>query len=315
MMSVVAVSVIVPVFNSQKSLEPLVRRISVALSNVDHEIILVDDGSIKPSWATIQDLASEDSRVSGIRLGRNYGQHAALVAGVRKAVYPVTVTIDDDLQNPPEEIPRLLAALDDSTFDVVYGVPESPTHSWWRQFASRFVRKVMNSALKLDGEVHFSSFRAFRTDLRDAFGTNLGPGVSLDALLAWGTNSFGAVSVVHDKRSEGKSQYSIRKLWSFAIDVITGYSAVPLKVTSALGFLTSLVGLVLMIIFVLVPFARGLSIQGFPFLASTIILFSGVQLVTLGVIGEYLARMHFRVMRKPEYFVAEAISHKGGGTL
>lgn len=301
----VAISVVVPVYNSTWTLRQIVQRTSQALRGTEHEIIFVDDGSKVETWDVISSLSVEYSNVVGIRLGRNFGQHAALIAGIRQARFPITVTMDDDLQNPPEEIPVLVQALQQHTFDVIYGVPQIVSHSFWRKIAGNMIRRVINSTLKVNEAIEFSSFRAFRTDLRHAFTGQLGPGVSVDALLTWGTVSFGSVKVEHAPRVEGRSNYTVRSLWSFAIDTVTGYSTLPLRIMATLGFLTSLFGLLLMIFFVLVPFLQGVSIQGFPFLASTIILFSGIQLITLGVIGEYLARMHFRIMNKPEYVISE----------
>jgi len=296
---------VVPVFRSAATIGALVERIQIALENEQYELILVDDSSADGTWQIIKSLAGYYPWIKGIRLGRNAGQHAALLAGVRAASFPITVTIDDDLQNPPEEIPKLLQKLSSTDADVVYGIPMDAAHASWRKGSGWIVRRSMKSVLGVKEVVNMSSFRAFRTNLRNAFDVRIGPGVSLDALLAWGSSNFQTVVVCHDKRTVGRSNYSMKKLWRFAVDTITGYSVVPLQAVSMLGFLTAIIRLVLMIGFVLVPFARGISIQGFPFLASTIILFSGIQLVTLGVVGEYLAKMHFRIMNKPEYVIAE----------
>jgi len=298
-------SVVVPVYQSSGTLEELTERIARSVGTDSLELILVDDSSADGTWATVEALSSKYSWVRGIRLGRNSGQHAALLAGVRAATNPLIVTIDDDLQNPPEEIPKLIETLQRTGADVVYGVPRDPAHAGWRKGSGWLVRKSMKAVLGVKEVVHMSSFRIFRTDLRNAFDVRLGPGVSLDALLAWGASNFQTVTVDHNPRQEGKSHYSLRKLWRFAIDTITGYTTVPLQAVSALGFITAGIGILLMIAFVLVPFVRGISVQGFPFLASTIILFSGIQLITLGVVSEYLAKMHFRIMNKPEYVVAE----------
>lgn len=301
------VSVVVPVYRSSATLPTLIDRISATLTATAFEIILVEDASGDETWLTVTKLVAQHPNVTALRLGRNAGQHSALLAGVRAAKYDQTVTIDDDLQNPPEEIPRLLSALQETGADVVYGVPRETAQSGWRKGSGWLVRRTMKSALGVDEVVNMSSFRAFRTSLRDAFDVRIGPGVSLDALLAWGSNRFEAVEVQHDERSVGSSNYSLQKLLHFAADTLTGYTTVPLRIVSALGFITAGIGLLLMLIFVMVPFVRGISVQGFPFLASTIILFSGLQLVTLGVIGEYLSRMHFRIMNKPEYVVAERL--------
>ena len=298
---------VVPVFRSAGTLDELVNRVGLALVGQEYEVVLVDDGSGDGTWQVAERLATLVPQVRALRLGRNAGQHAALLAGVRAARFPVVVTIDDDLQNPPEEIPRLVDALDLNNVDVVYGVPASVAQVGWRRGSGWLIRRLMKSVLGVDEVSNMSSFRAFRTSLRDAFDVRLGPGVSLDALLAWGTARFSWLEVRHDERTQGTSNYSLRRLWHFAIDTVTGYTTVPLRATSSLGFITAGVGLLLMVIFVLIPFARGISVQGFPFLASTIILFAGIQLVTLGVIGEYLARMHFRIMNKPEYVVAEIV--------
>ena len=299
------VSVVVPVFRSTSTLPVLVSRISTALADVPNEILLVDDGSPADTWATVQELAEANENVIGIRLGRNVGQHNALLAGVRAARFDVTVTIDDDLQNPPEEIPTLLAGLVDGV-DVVYGTPLAVAQRRWRQNSSLWTRTLMASALGAENAARMTSFRAFRTRLRVGFDGELGPAVSLDALLSWSTSKFASVTVEHHPRAEGRSNYTLRRLLRFAIDTATGYSAVPLQLAMGLGLLTALFGVGVLAWVIGRLLVTGTSVPGFPFLASIIAIFAGVQLVTLGVIGEYLARMHFRVMRKPSYVVTES---------
>lgn len=297
---------VVPVFRSTDSLVALVDRVGQVLRPMgEYEVILVDDGSPAATWEAITGIVARTPQVRGVRLGRNFGQHSALVAGVRLARYPITVTIDDDLQNPPEEIPRLLAALEEGDLDVVYGVPEQMQQALPRRLAGRITRKALGSGLGQDAALDFSSFRAFRTRGRDAFASDLGTNVSLDALLTWGASRFGSIRVRHDLRAEGTSNYTYRRLLRFAIDTTTGYSTAPLQFASLLGFATSFLGFLALVWVVIVPLVIGRSVEGFPFLASTIAIFSGVQLLTLGIIGEYLARMHFRVMRKPTYVIRE----------
>jgi glycosyltransferase involved in cell wall biosynthesis len=301
-----SVSVVVPVFGSVATLAELVRRVHEALGSTEHEVVLVDDGSPPQTWREVRHLATSDDRVLGIRLGRNVGQHNALLAGVRAARNEVVVTLDDDLQNPPEEIPRLLAALDDD-HDVVYGVPDRIAQRPWRRTSSMITRVLLGSALGADNAARMSSFRAFPTRLREGFAADLGPGVSLDALLAWSTPHFGSVTVAHHARADGRSTYSLRRLFRFGIDTATGYSTFPLQVATTLGLLTAGFGAVVLIWVLGRLIVSGDSVPGFPFLASIIAIFSGVQLLTLGVIGEYLARMHFRVMHKPTYVIAERV--------
>jgi undecaprenyl-phosphate 4-deoxy-4-formamido-L-arabinose transferase len=270
------------------------------------EIILVDDGSPDDTWEVIEQICTADPNIRGLRLSRNYGQHNALVAGIREARLPVTVTIDDDLQNPPEEIPKLLNELIARNLDVVYGVPLDVKQGLTRRLAGRITRLAMSGGLGVKQAPHVSSFRAFHTRLRNAFSASVGTNVSLDAMLTWGGSRFGSVSVPHHHRMVNKSNYTVNRLIRFAVDTITGYSTLPLQLASILGFGTALFGFFILCFVTIRPLVSGETVPGFPFLASAIAIFSGVQLITLGVMGEYISRMHFRVMQKPTYVVRQA---------
>ena len=176
-----------------------------------------------------------------------------------------------------------------------------------RKWAGKLTRVSLSSALGADSASDISSFRVFNTQLRDAFSPDLGTNVSLDALLTWGGGRFGSLKVQHDPRKSGSSNYSFGKLLRFAIDTTTGYSTIPLQVATVLGLATAAFGFALLAFVVTRVLVTGESVPGFPFLASVISIFSGIQLLTLGIIGEYLARMHFRIMRKPTYFIAESV--------
>lgn len=303
------ISVVVPVHHSTVTLPALVQRIAAVLAVARYEVILVDDGSPSSTWNVIRTLADSEPEVVGLRLGRQSGQHNALVAGVRSAMFDIVVTMDDDLQNPPEEIPRLVAALEEEV-DVVYGAPNRVAQKGWRRGSSFLARTLMASALGAENTDRMSSFRAFRTSLRNGFEVDLGPAVSLDALLSWSTSRFTAITVDHHERADGRSRYTFRRLLRFAIDTATGYSTVPLQLAMAIGLLTAVFGLGVLCWVIGRFLISGSSVPGFPFLASIIAIFAGVQLVTLGIIGEYLARMHFRVMHKPSYVVAERVGRR-----
>lgn len=309
------ISVVVPVFNAENSLEELVRRIlgSCDRSRRGVETVLVDDGSRDGSWAVICSLARRDERVRGLRLTRNYGQHNALLAGLRAARHPVVVTLDDDLQNPPEEIPVLLAALDDD-HDVVYGVPEREGHGIFRRIASAATKIVLREAMGADTARSVGPFRAFRTSLREAFEAYRSPYVSIDVLLTWSTDRFVSVRVRHDPRRYGRSNYGPGRLVTHAVNMVTGFSTVPLEVASLLGFVLTAFGVIVLAFVVGRYLVSGAAVQGFTFLASLVAILSGAQLFMLGVIGEYLARMHFRSMDKPTYVVAGVTASTEDGT-
>jgi undecaprenyl-phosphate 4-deoxy-4-formamido-L-arabinose transferase len=303
-----ALSVVVPVYNSADSLAPLVERVGAALLGEDYEVLFVNDGSADGSWARIEELARTNDRVRGLDLMRNYGQHNALLAGIRAAEGAEVVTIDDDLQNPPEEIPRLLAELAAGN-DVVYGTSSGQHYSFWRAVGTRLTKFALRGVVGNEVAARVGPFRAFRTELRDAFAGYAGPNVSIDVLLHWGARRYGWVEVAHHPREEGRSSYTFGRLATHALNVLTGFSTRPLRFASLVGLAFTLFGLVVLGIVLGSYVIRGGSVPGFPFLASLIAIFSGAQLLTLGIIGEYLARMHMRVMDRPPY----AVRHETAG--
>ncbi|MEO1290069.1 MAG: glycosyltransferase, partial [Chloroflexota bacterium] len=242
----------------------------------------------------------------GVKLMRNSGQHAALLCGIRLARYEIVVTMDDDMQHPASEIKKLLAKLAEG-YDVVYGTPEAKQHESGRNLGSSLVRLALANAMGVNVARYASAFRAFRTHLRDAFSNYSSPYVSIDVLLSWGTNRFAHTYVRHEPRKVGESGYTFIKLASLAITMLTGFSVIPLRLASYLGFGLTIFGIILFIYIVPVRLLilNQSGVPGFTFLASMISIFSGTQMFTIGIIGEYLARMHFRLMDKPAYTIAQ----------
>jgi undecaprenyl-phosphate 4-deoxy-4-formamido-L-arabinose transferase len=298
------VSVVVPVYNGGAALPALVARLGPVLDGPagGGEILLVNDGSRDDSWAVIERLAAADPRVRGIDLMRNYGQHSALVCGIRAARGEVVVTMDDDLQHPPEEIPRLLDRLGPDA-DLVYGTPRTEEHAPGRRLAGRLTKLALERVLGVETARMVGAFRAFRTPLRDAFAAYQGPGPNVDVMLGWATTRVAAVPVRHEPRAHGRSHYSTAALVVHALTMLTGFSAWPLRVASLVGFASTLFGVGVLAWVLGRYLVRGSPVPGFPFLASVIAIFAGAQLFALGTIGEYLARMHFRLMDRPTYAV------------
>jgi glycosyltransferase involved in cell wall biosynthesis len=298
------ISVVVPVYNSAAVLPRLAKEVESVLAacSTGFELILVNDASPDQSWQAISGLARENAWVHGINLMRNVGQHNALLCGIRAAKYEIIATIDDDLQNPPDQIPLLLNKLEDG-FDVVYGTPEEEQHGLLRDLASKITKLVLQNAMGAEIARNISAFRVFRTPVREAFHDYRGPFVSIDVLLTWGTTRFVALRVRHEPRREGVSGYTLKKLIVHAVNMMTGFSVLPLQLASLIGFGFTVLGL-LALAFVVARFLiQGSAVPGFPFLASLIAVFSGAQLFALGIIGEYLARVHFRIMDRPPYTV------------
>lgn len=303
-----AVSVVIPVYNSASILPALLDRLEpvLAANCTLFEVVLVNDGSRDRSWEAIRAAAASRAWVRGVNLMRNYGQHNALLCGLRAARYDLTVTMDDDLQHPPEEIPKLLAKIDEG-FDVVYGAPLKQQHGLFRDLGSEITKIALSAAMGAQTARQVSAFRVLRTAVREAFEMFHGPYVSIDTLLTWGTTRFAAIKVRHDPRAAGESNYTLRKLAAHALNMMTGFSALPLQVTSLLGFGLTMFGALVLVYVVGRYLWQGGSVPGFSFLASVIAIFSGAQLFALGMLGEYLARMHFRLMDKPTYTVRETV--------
>lgn len=307
-MSIQALSIVIPVYNSEGSLGPLVEQLLQFFHDhrMDGEIILVNDCSRDRSWPKIQELCQAHPEVRGVNLMRNYGQHNALLCGIRQARHAVTATMDDDLQHPPDELPKLLTRLEEG-FDVVYGTPVAQQHGLFRDLASSISKLALQGAMGADTARRVSAFRVFRTNVRQAFASYEGSFVSIDVLLTWATTRFSSVAVRHEPRTIGTSNYTFRKLVTHALNMMTGFSVWPLQAASIMGFFFTLFGL-LVLIYVLGRYLiSGSSVAGFPFLASLIAIFSGAQMFALGIMGEYLARIHFRSMERPPYAIREQL--------
>jgi glycosyltransferase involved in cell wall biosynthesis len=303
-------SVVIPVYNGELTIPSLVQRLGQILPTLadSYEVILVNDGSRDGSWDVIMDLAKRYPWVLGIDLMRNAGQENATLCGIRAASCEVIVTMDDDLQHLPEEMPKLLEKLNEG-YDVVYGVAHKRQQPWWKNLFSILVKRATAYFMGLHVVRDISAYKAFRADLRKAFDSYHSPDVMVDVLLSWGTSRFSSVTVEEAPRTMGRSNYSLSRLVKVAFLVLTSYTTLPLRLASILGFIFFIFGF-FVLLYVLVTYLALGSIPGFSFQASIISIFSGVQLFALGIIGEYLARMFDRSMARPPYVIREMMGHE-----
>jgi glycosyltransferase involved in cell wall biosynthesis len=302
------ISIVIPVYNGSETIPFLTSRLESVLPQVSDafEVLFVNDGSLDKSWDVIVQLSRKHPWVRGLNLMRNYGQHNALLAGIRAARYEIIATMDDDLQHPPEELPRLCAQIGKDV-DVVYGIPEVQKHGFIRIISSRFTKWLIGVVSNSPNIARSGAFRVFRAQVREAFQDYRSQFVSIDVLLGWGTSKFSYISVRHDPRFAGKSNYSFSKLVRHTFNMVTGFSILPLRLASLLGFGFTIFGFFVLLYVVGRYLIQGSPIQGFPFLASIIALFSGVQLFAMGIFGEYLARMYFHLMGQPPSVTRETI--------
>lgn len=301
-----SLSIVVPCFRSVGTLRPLVAGIAAALSPAHgpYEVILVVDDDEDGTWAVAAELAARDPAVRAVRLSRNYGQHNAIVAGVRAARHDVVVTMDDDLQHPPEEIPVLLRALTPE-IDLVYGVPLAEEHHALRSLASQLVKWGLARALHIRDARSVSAFRAFRGHLTPVFSQINGPHASIDVALSWATTRVTATTVEMRRRADGRSGYTFRTLLRHAGNMVFGFSTSPLRLVTAVGVAVGLIGLALFAKLTFSYFNGATTVAGFTTIASMVALFASAQLVALGVVGEYVGRIHSGGMGRPTYIVRE----------
>lgn len=298
-------SIVVPVYRGEGTLPLLVERLDRVLcaQGEAFEVLLVNDGSPDNSWSVINDLAVRYPAVRGVNLMRNYGQHNATLCGLRLSRFDVTVTMDDDLQHDPEHIGKLVAKLAEG-YDVVYGVWSERRQGFLRAFLAATIKRAVAWVMGATNLRDIGAFRAIRTPVRRAFEGFDGDEVLLDVLLSWGTSRFAAVSVEEAARAHGTSNYTLWKLVRVSLLVLTSYTTAPLRIANIVGLFFTLFGAVAFLRVLYVYFWLG-SVPGFSFLAATILLFGGVQLFALGIIGEYLARIFNRTAGRPPYTIGK----------
>lgn len=303
------ISIVVPVYNSEHSLKELARSIQEAFANsstYNYELILVDDGSKDKSWEMITKLCNENQTVRGIGLMRNFGQHNALLTGIKSAAGEFIITMDDDLQHPPDQIPRLIEKINEG-YDVVYGTASTDKHELWRNLSSKLIKQILRRMMGISNAQELSPFRAFRSEVRESFAHYNSPHVVIDVLLSWGANKFASVKIEYQERKYGRSNYTFVKLLRHAVNMIIGFSVFPLRIASFTGFFFTLFGFgVLIYVLIIYLINRG-AVPGFSFLASAIAIFSGVQLFSLGIIGEYLARIYSQSLQRPYSVIRQTI--------
>jgi undecaprenyl-phosphate 4-deoxy-4-formamido-L-arabinose transferase len=299
------VSVVVPCYRSGKTVQPLLQRLKAVFAGLGlpYEVIFVDDDSPDGVGATLDALRADDpEHVGVVHLLRNAGQQAAVMAGLQRVRGQTVVTMDDDLQHPPEEIPRLLAALQPGV-DVVYGGADHRRHAAWRNASSALVRALMVVTIGKPRRLVLSSFRAMRREVADALCQARSPYLFLDAEIFRVTRRVTHVTVAHHERAEGRSGYTLRGLVRLATHLILNHSALPLRLISVLGISAAVVALAFGST-IIVKRVLGIPQQmGWPSLAVLITFFGGATLFSLGMIGEYLIRIIHQTAQRPQFHV------------
>ncbi len=306
-MTALSLSIVIPVYNGAGSIGELVG----ALAELDvpggHEIILVNDGSPDDSLAVCRHLvAAARVPMTLIKLARNYGEHNAVMAGLRQAAGAHIITMDDDLQNPPGEVARLLRYTQTSGKDVVYTRYAHKFHAAWRNFASRMGNRVADFVLDKPKGLYLSSFRCMTQFVARAIAEYDGPFPYVDGLIMQVTQSIGELEVEHLPRMAGRSNYTMRRLVRLWLNLFVNFSVMPLRISTLSGFGLSLLG-IFGFAWVVAEALIHATPPGWASLAAAVLLLSGVQLMILGLIGEYLGRLYLTLNRKPQAIVREIV--------
>jgi len=302
------VSVVIPVYRSAPWLASLVERVLRVLdgTNLNYEVILIDDGSPDDAWRVIDELHhAHPDRIIAVQLMRNFGQHNALMCGFRHSQGDRVITLDDDGQHPPEEIPLLIAAMQAQGADLVYGEYRIKKQSFWRRWGAEPVHAFYQRALSTN--VRPSSLRIIRRELLQTILGQQSSFVVIDGLLSWNTQRIGSVTVKHEPRAHGRSTHSLGRLCLFAFNVLTNFSLLPLHWVSIAGSATFALGLVTAGIVTVSSLKQAAPPSGAGLVLSAVLILGGTQLLALGLLGEYVGRLHLNANCKPQYIERQSV--------
>jgi len=302
------VSVVIPVFNEELVLHEFYPRLKKEAESwgKSYELLFVDDGSTDNSFELICKWKKIDSNIRVVKFTRNFGQQAAVLAGFRESRGNIVVQIDSDLQNPPEEIKRLLGAFTDEV-DLVVTIPRKRRDSSLRVLGSKVLHSLAQALFGNRFKLNLSSFRAMRRSVIEKIDQCQDRSRYMAVLMSWMAVPTVHVEVDHHLRKMGQTKYGVLPLLRLTWDLITGYSNFPLRLVTYLGLLGAGVGFAIMMFLLYQRLVAGILIEGFVVLSAVFSFFAGVQLLSIGFLGEYLGRVHLKIQNRPEYIVHKVI--------
>jgi len=304
------VSIVIPVFNEEENIQELLERVTKAASALGkpYEVITINDGSGDGSLAMLRDAALRDPRLMVIDFNRNYGQHAAVFAGFEAARGEIIVTLDADLQNPPEEIGKLVSTMEKG-YDVVGSVRQKRKDPLFRKIASKIINKVTSSVTGVKLSDYGCMLRAYRRNVVKTLCSSKEISTFIPVLADMFAGRVTEVPVAHAERARGESKYSLWKLVKLQFDLITSFSLLPLRATMVIGFTTSLLAMAAAAVLIAgrLLFGAAWAVSGIFTLFSAVFFFMGVILLGLGLLGEYTGRIYQEVRRRPRYVIRQVI--------
>jgi glycosyltransferase involved in cell wall biosynthesis len=306
-------SIVIPLFNAALTLPALCQELSALEISGGSELVLVNDGSRDETEAIALRLIGEcPIPITFLSLSRNFGEHNAVLAGLRASTGRYVITMDDDLQNPPAEILKLLATAESEKRDVVYAIYERKEHAWWRNAGSRLTNLIADYVVEKPRKLYLSSFRCMTRLVADEVAKSRTPYPYIDGLIFQITQNAGAVRVLHVERGQGQSGYTLRKLLRLWMSMLVNFSVLPLRLMTLAGMITSVLGF-LAIIEVTLEHLLKKTPTGWGSLMAAILLLSGTQLLLLGIMGEYVGRIYLGISDKPQSVVRTKVTSSGEG--
>ena len=300
------VSVVIPVYFAEKTIHALVKQVFSSLPQYEVEVILVNDGSRDRSAEICCSLAKANSAITFINLRKNFGEHNAVMCGLHFVTGDVAVIIDDDFQNPPEEIPKLIAGFEEG-YDVIYSAYAEKQHSPYRNFFSRVNDRIATILLQKPKNLYLSSFKAVSAPLVREILKYTGPFPYIDGLILRVTDNIGTKQTLHQKRAEGHSNYTFKKLLSLHLNMFLNFSILPLRLCSLFGVLAFVLGFLLSALFVIEKAVNPDIPLGWTSIITALLMLSGVQLLSIGMLGEYLGKQYLDQNKTPQWVIKDQV--------
>ncbi len=309
-------SVVIPIYNEEGNIPELYNRLTATMEKLcsnegisqdSYEIIMVDDGSIDHSWLQIKELHEQDSRVKGISFSRNFGHHIAISAGLDHATGNTVILMDGDLQDPPEEIPKLYKKFKEG-YDLVYGIREERQDNIFKKITSYLFWGILRRFSGVNIPQGQTMLRIMSKRMVDVIKKMREHARFIHGMMAWAGFTVSTLKVKHSPRFKGRTKYNIPRMFKLAFHAVTSFSIVPLRLASYIGFISSLISLIVGIYFIFRKIFFGIPVLGYASIIVSVFFVGGIQLLVLGILGEYLGRTYQEVQKRPLYVVREYVS-------
>lgn len=303
-------SVVIPIYNSEKTLSELIRRLHKTFTSISarYEVVLVDDGSQDKSWEILEKLHKKDKKIKAIQMMRNFGQHTTLMCGFKFIKGDYIITMDDDLQHPPEEIPKLIKAIKSNPeVDFVIGRAKEKKHSFIQNLGSNFINALYKKTFSIPKDIRSGPFRIIRKEIVEKIIKNKSKNPSVSAILFSISKKAANVPFKHKKRHYGKSGYDFSKQIALFYNSVLKYTEIPIKIVSFIGLGSSVLGIIFSIFYLGLFFTGKIKVTGWITIILLLLFFPGLILFSIGIIGEYLFRILREVNHSPRYFIRKKL--------